>query len=91
MPGLEKMQISREDIYISNKFSTVSYVFLYAKSHNFPPNGQISHEGASQIDSPLFPTGKRSPTHAENTELLCHFCSNTNHDNIIFVVMISEP
>ena len=40
------MQISREEVYISNKFP---HVFLYVKSHNFPPNGQISREGASQI------------------------------------------
>ena len=43
------MQIFREDVYISNKFPTMSYVFLYVKSRNFPPNGQISREGASQI------------------------------------------
>ena len=43
------MQISREEVYISNKFPTMSYVFLYEKSHNFPPNGQLSREGASQI------------------------------------------
>ena len=28
---------------------TMSHVFLYVKSHNFPPNGQISREGASHI------------------------------------------
>ena len=27
----------------------MSYVFLDVKSHNFPPTGQISWEGASQI------------------------------------------
>ena len=43
------MQISQEEVYISNKFPTMSFVFLYVKSHNFPPNGQISWEGASQI------------------------------------------
>ena len=48
-PGLEKMQISQEEVYISNKFPTMSYVFLYVKSHNFPPHGQIFREGASQI------------------------------------------
>ena len=44
------MQISREEVYISsNKFLTMSCVFLHVKSHNFPPNCQISREGASQI------------------------------------------
>ena len=46
--GLEKMQISWEEVYISNKFPTMSYVFLYMKSHNFP--------GRSFPDSTLFPT-----------------------------------
>ena len=48
------MQIPREEVYISNKFPPMSYVFLYVKSHNFPPNGQISREGASQIEIPHF-------------------------------------
>ena len=47
--GLEKMKISQEDSYISNKFPTMCYVLLYVKSHNFPPSSQISREGTSQI------------------------------------------
>ena len=65
--GLEEMQISQEDVYISNKFPTMSYVLV--KSHNFPPNGQISRE----VD-PRFPTFSHCasralylhvPTHAD--------------------------
>ena len=47
--GLGKMQISREEVYISNTFPTMSYVFLYVKNHNFTPNGQITREETSRI------------------------------------------
>ena len=36
-------------------FPTISYVFLYVKSQNFPPSCQISHESHYQITL-FFPT-----------------------------------
>ncbi len=56
-PGLEI-------IYPSNAatFPTISYVFLYFKHHNFPPNCQISLEGASWFPHffpPWFPHSQK--------------------------------
>ena len=51
--GWKKCKFPRKIVTFQTNFPPC-LIFLFMKSHNFPPNGQISREGASQVPH-LFP------------------------------------